>query len=76
MDRFDFAKESSILFDTVAVYMAFSEELLEMETHPVRVTDKGMTVVEEGAQEVTCAINWKDKDRFEKLVADRLISAH
>ena len=40
---------SSILFDTVAVYLAFREDLLEMEELPVRVTDDGLTVVEPGA---------------------------
>lgn len=72
MDRFDLTRESSILFDTVAVYMAFSEELLDMESLPVTVTNKGMTVLEEGAQVVRCATGWKNREVFEALVADRL----
>ena len=36
MEDFDVEHRSSILYDTVAVYMAFSEDLLEMETLPIR----------------------------------------
>ncbi len=40
---------SSTLFDTVAVYLAFREELCRMETLPIRVTDDGKTVIDPSA---------------------------
>lgn len=64
--------ESSVLYDTVAVYMAFSEELLEMETLPIVVTDDAKTIVDPSGINARCAMNWKDQAVFEKLVADRL----
>ena len=39
-------RESSILFDTVAVYPAISEDLLVMERLGIRVTDDGRTVID------------------------------
>ena len=68
----DPTKISSILFDTVAAYMAFSEDLLEMESLPLRVTDEGMTIVEQGARTVHCALNWKDLGAYEDLLVSRV----
>jgi len=64
--------QSSTLFDTVAVYLAFTEKLLEMETLPIRVTDDGFTVIEEGARMVHCAMKWKDQGAFEDFLVNRL----
>lgn len=72
---YDVTKRSSVLFDTVAVYMAFTEELLEMETVPLRVTDDGMTVIDkEHGRPVHCALAWKNKDAYLDLMVERLIS--
>ncbi len=68
-------RESTILFDTVAVYLAFSEEKLAMEDLPVRVTDDGFTTIEEGAKSIRCATEWKDYEAFEDLVVERLTRA-
>ncbi|MFC1479356.1 nucleoside hydrolase [Planctomycetota bacterium] len=65
---------SSVLFDTVAVYLCFSKELLEMKKQPVKVTDEGFTLVEEGAPQADCALEWKDMDAFEDFLVTRLIS--
>jgi inosine-uridine nucleoside N-ribohydrolase len=64
--------ESSILFDTVAVYLAFSEELLEMKQLGIRVTDQGYTVVDDDAKSVNCAMDWKNLSAFEDLLVERL----
>ena len=64
--------QSSLLYDTVAVYLAFSESLLEMEQLPIIVTDDGKTLVDDSGQMVNCAMNWKDQDAFETFLADRL----
>lgn len=45
-------KQSSTLFDTVAIYLAFADELCKMETLPIRVTDKGMTVIDPSARKI------------------------
>jgi inosine-uridine nucleoside N-ribohydrolase len=66
--------QSSLLYDTVAVYLAFSESLLEMEQLPIVVTDDGKTLIDEAGQMVNCAMNWKDQDAFESLLTERLIN--
>jgi len=63
---------SSILFDAVAVYLSFSEELLVMEELGVRVTDDGYTVIDENAKKIRCATDWKDLAAFESLLVERL----
>jgi hypothetical protein len=65
----DLTKSSSTLFDTVAVYMAHSQEYLQMEDLPLRVTDDGFTVIDEiNGREVHCAVGWKDQAAFEDIV--------
>jgi inosine-uridine nucleoside N-ribohydrolase len=70
--RPDPTQQSTTLFDTVAVYLAFSQDLLKMEDLPVRVTDDGMTVIDEQARTVHCAMGWTDLAAFEDLLVDRL----
>ena len=65
---------SSTLFDTVAIYLAFSEELLVMEKLGIRVTDDGYTVVDEDAKVINCAMDWRDLPTFEDLLVERLAS--
>jgi len=71
---FDPETQSSVLFDTVAVYLAFSEELLVMEDLGIRVTDDGHTVIDDSAKVIRCAMDWKDLSAFEDLLVQRLIS--
>ena len=66
---------TSTLFDTVAVYLAFSEDLLEMETLGLRVTDDGYTRVDENAKGIHCATGWKSLAAFEDLLVERLTLA-
>jgi inosine-uridine nucleoside N-ribohydrolase len=68
----DFERRSSILFDTVAIYLAFSEELLVMEKLGIRVEDTGHTVIDDRAKMMNCAMAWKDLDAFEDLLVARL----
>ena len=65
-------KESSTLFDTVAIYLAFSEELLVMEELGIRVTDDGYTVIDDNAKRINCAMDWKDLSAFEDFLVQRL----
>jgi len=64
--------QSSILFDTVAIYLAFSEELLVMDKLGVRVTDEGYTIIDDNASRINWATEWKDLPAFEDLLVQRL----
>jgi len=67
-----FETESSILFDTVAVYLAFSDDLLVVEDLGVKVTDDGYTIIDENAKTIRCAVEWKNLPAFEDLIIERL----
>ena len=64
--------KSSTLFDTVAVYLAISRDLVRTETTGVRVTDEGMTVPDPAARPIVWATEWKDLDAYEEWLATRL----
>ena len=64
---------SSILFDTVGIYLAMSTELVKMEKLPIIVTDEGYTKIDENGKKINCATEWKDLGAFEDLLVDRLI---
>ena len=63
---------SSTLFDTVAVYLAFTEKLLKMETLGIAVTDDGRTAIDPDAKKMRVATEWKDMGAFEDLLVKRL----
>lgn len=65
---------STTLFDTVAVYLAFSEDLVHIEDLPLRVTDEGMTVIDSSKRSIRCATRWKDLEGFEDLLVERLLA--
>jgi len=65
-------KASSTLFDTVAAYLAFTDELLKIESLGIRVTDNGMTVIDPAAKVMRVATEWKDMAAFEDLLVKRL----
>ena len=65
-------KRSSTLFDTVAVYLALTQDLCKMETLPIRVTDEGVTVIDPTAKKMQVATEWKDLEAFEDWLVDRL----
>jgi len=73
LDRAELETCSSILFDTVAIHLAYSQEFLEMETLGIRVTDDGFTVIDENAKKIHCAMNWKDLPAYEDYLVERLI---
>lgn len=59
---------SSTLYDTVAVYLAISTELVQMEKLPIRITDDGYTIIDENARTLNCATKWKDLSAFEDFL--------
>ncbi len=67
-----FAQRSSTLFDTVAVYLAFRQDLCTMEKLGIRVDEKGYTRIDPGAKTMHVATAWKDRGAFEDLLVERL----
>ena len=70
---FDKVTKSSILFDTVAVYLAYADAFLQMEDFPITIHDDGLTAIDPKGKLVHCAVGWRDKPGFEKYLCDRLI---
>jgi inosine-uridine nucleoside N-ribohydrolase len=66
-------RESTVLFDTVAVYLAFAEDLLEIEPLGLRVSDDGRTLIDPASPKVRCATRWRDLGAFEDLLLARLV---
>jgi inosine-uridine nucleoside N-ribohydrolase len=64
--------ESSVLFDTVAVHLAYSTEFLVMEDMGIRVTDDGFAVEDAEARQMHVAIDWKDLAAYEDYLVERL----
>ena len=65
-------RESSILFDTVAVYLALADGLCTMEELPIRVTDDGFTREDPAGKRMRVATAWKDLPGFHAWLAGRL----
>ncbi|NJN51366.1 MAG: nucleoside hydrolase [Gammaproteobacteria bacterium] len=64
--------QSSILYDTVAVYLAFAEDFLHMEDLRVIVSDDGKTLIDPSGQSIRCATGWRDLTAFLDLLTARL----
>jgi inosine-uridine nucleoside N-ribohydrolase len=63
-------KESSVLFDTVAVYLAYPgiRELVTMEELMIGVTDKGITQIDPAGVKMHVATDWKDLPEYRSLL--------
>lgn len=69
-----FAVKSTTLFDCVAVYLAYDEALVGIETLTFNVTDEGFTRIDDdGAFKARIATSWKDRTAFEQDLANRLL---
>jgi len=66
--------ETSVLFDTVAIYLGFSEDLLNIEELKIEITEKGHTKISEKGNIVRCATSWNDLQAFKNLLVNRLIN--
>jgi ABC-type sugar transport system substrate-binding protein/inosine-uridine nucleoside N-ribohydrolase len=66
------AGASSVLYDTVAAYLTFSDALCEMETVKLVIDDKGRTIPDEKGRPVRCALRWKDRVAFEEVLVRAL----
>lgn len=65
--------QSSILFDAVAVYLAFSTKFLTIQKLPLSVTMDGFTRIAPDGKLVDCALAWKSMDEFEELLVERIV---
>jgi len=65
---------SSTLFDTVAVYLAFKNELCQIQDVKIRVDDEGYTLKDPKGKLSHVAMKWKDLEAFKKLLVERLIN--
>jgi hypothetical protein len=63
---------STTLFDTVAIYLGMSTDLVKMEKLKVKVTDDGYTRIDEAGKLINCATGWKDLGAFEDFLVERL----
>jgi len=67
--------ESSILFDTVAVYLAYTQENLKMQTYNIEIDDGGHMLLDTpDGNPVNAAIDWIDLDAYEEYLVNRLLS--
>jgi inosine-uridine nucleoside N-ribohydrolase len=64
--------QSSTLFDCVAVYLTFSQDLCKMERLGLKITDDGFTRIDETGKMVNTATEWKDQGAFEDLLVKRV----
>jgi inosine-uridine nucleoside N-ribohydrolase len=71
----DAEHHSSVLFDTVAVYLALGQDLCNMERLGIRVSDDGYTLIDEHAKQMNVATGWKSLDRYRDLLVQRLAGA-
>jgi inosine-uridine nucleoside N-ribohydrolase len=74
-NKADAERRSTVLFDTVAVYLAFSHELCRMERLGIRVTADGFTRVEGGGRRMEVATAWKSLEGYRDLLVARLLGA-
>ncbi len=48
-----FKSKSSVLFDTVAIYLAISEDWVKIESLPLQVTDAGITKIDPNGKDLS-----------------------
>ena len=56
----------------MAIYLAESEDLLQVEEMGIRVDDEGFTRIDPGARKIRVATAWKSLDAFYELLVERL----
>jgi len=69
-----FAVRSTVLFDSVAIYLAYSEDLVEVETVRFHITDDGFTRRDaHGPYTARVALRWRDLAAFYDHLTLRLL---
>jgi inosine-uridine nucleoside N-ribohydrolase len=74
----DELQESSVLFDTVAVYLAHPgpKPLLASESLHIGVTDQGFTPIDPAGAKMSVATSWNDLAGYYDLLVKRLLSGY
>jgi len=67
-----FADRSSILFDTVAAHLAYSEEHLFLEDLRLTIEDDGLTAVSPRGRPVRTATEWTDREAFQTSLVETI----
>jgi inosine-uridine nucleoside N-ribohydrolase len=77
-DSLEQLTESSVLFDTVAVYLALPgpKPHLHLEQLGINVTSDGKTIIDPAGARMSVATAWKDLDAYEDFLLKLLLSAH
>jgi len=75
-DSVDELTESSVLFDTVAVYLALPgpKPHLHLEQLAINVTSDGMTIVDPAGVPMSVATAWKDLDAYEDFLLKQILA--
>ncbi len=66
------ARRSTTQYDAVAVYLAITDDGLEMENLPISVTDEGITHINDGGKIMQVATGWRDRTPFDQMFIERL----
>ncbi|MFX1572199.1 MAG: nucleoside hydrolase [Promethearchaeota archaeon] len=66
--------KTSVLFDTVAIYLALSEDLVNIEDLKLEVSETGFTIISNDGNMIRGATSWKDLPAFKKFIVNRLIN--
>lgn len=65
-------ERSTLLCDTEAIYLAFSEALVQIENLGIAVTEQGDTVIDPDAKKIRCATAWLDFAAFQDMLVSRI----
>jgi len=73
----DTLSESSILFDTVAVYLGYPgpKSLLQLEPLTISVDNKGFTMIDPKGIPMAVATSWKSLEGYEDWLVNLLLRA-
>jgi inosine-uridine nucleoside N-ribohydrolase len=66
--------ESSTLFDTVGIFLAWSTEHLAMERFGVRITDEGVTLRDDAAAPFNVAMDWTNLAAYKDFLVERMLA--
>ena len=71
----DSQRISSVLYDTVAVFLAFSSDYTTIQRLGLTVTDGGETAPSDDGPLIDAAVAWTDMDGYKDFLTRRLLSA-
>ncbi|MEE4194963.1 MAG: nucleoside hydrolase [Anaerolineae bacterium] len=68
-------EKSTVLFDCVAVYLAYAEDLCQIEEVHISTDDQGFNHIDPNGAKVRAALAWNDLDAFYDHLVGRLLKA-